>query len=100
MTTVAAGDVVFCGNSAPCGACRQCPRGRESLCEDLLYLLGGFAEKLLVPAAGRAQEPAPLPDGLPLPLAPMAEPLACAVHALDVRRVAGDRCGAGAAPRD
>ena len=44
-----AGDAVFCANSAPCGACRQCARGRESLCEDLLYLLGGFAEKLLVP---------------------------------------------------
>jgi L-iditol 2-dehydrogenase len=49
VANVAPGDVVFCSDSAPCGECRPCLRGRESLCEDLLYLLGGFAEKLLVP---------------------------------------------------
>ncbi|HET6548141.1 MAG TPA: alcohol dehydrogenase catalytic domain-containing protein [Solirubrobacter sp.] len=78
------GDAVFCGNSAPCGACRQCARGRESLCEDLLYLVGGFAEKLLVPARVVERNLHPLPPGVPLALAPLAEPLACAVHALDV----------------
>ena len=84
MRNVAPGDVVFCGNSAPCGVCRQCARGRESLCEDLLYLLGGFAEKLLVPERIARVNLHPLPAGLPLALAPLAEPLACAVHALDV----------------
>ena len=64
---VAPGDRVFCGNSAPCGVCRPCRRGRESLCEDLEYLLGGFAEQVLVPeriaaknlhrGAGRARPP-------------------------------------------
>jgi L-iditol 2-dehydrogenase len=29
--------------------CRPCRRGRESLCEDLEDLLGGFAEQVLVP---------------------------------------------------
>ena len=81
---VAPGDAVFCGNSAPCGACRQCVRGRESLCEDLLYVLGGFAEKLLVPERVTRVNLHPLPPGVPLALAPLAEPLACAVHALDV----------------
>jgi L-iditol 2-dehydrogenase len=91
VTTVAAGDVVFCGNSAPCGVCHQCRRGRESLCEDLLYVLGGFAEKLLVPARVVERNLHPLPSGVPLALAPVAEPLACAVHALDVVSVrAGD----------
>ena len=84
VTNVAAGDVVFCANSAPCGVCRQCTRGRESLCEDLLYVLGGFAEKLLVPPRVVAKNLHPLPAGVPLALAPVAEPLACAVHALDV----------------
>jgi L-iditol 2-dehydrogenase len=86
---VAPGDVVFCGNSAPCGACRQCARGQESLCEDLLYVLGGFAEKLLVPERIARVNLHRLPHGLPLALAPLAEPLACAVHALDV--CAGER---------
>lgn len=81
------GDVVFCANSAPCGACHQCARGRETLCEDLLYLLGGFAEKLLVPGRVVRRNLHPLPDGVPLALAPVAEPLACAVHALDAVEV-------------
>jgi L-iditol 2-dehydrogenase len=89
VTHVASGDVVFCGNSAPCGVCRQCLRGRESLCEDLLYVLGGFAEKLLVPARVVEKNLHPLPVGVPLALAPLAEPLACAVHALDVVTVDG-----------
>ncbi|MBE2319025.1 alcohol dehydrogenase catalytic domain-containing protein [Solirubrobacter sp. CPCC 204708] len=87
VDTVQVGDVVFCGNSAPCGECRQCRRGRESLCEDLLYVLGGFAEKVLLPARLVAKNLHPIPDGVPLALAPIAEPLACAVHALDVVEV-------------
>jgi L-iditol 2-dehydrogenase len=86
---VAPGDVVFCGNSAPCGACRQCARGRESLCEDLQYVLGGFAEQLLVPERVAAKNLHPLPEAVPLAIAPLAEPLACAVHALDVVTVDG-----------
>src|SRR3954451_1265945 len=84
VTTVAPGDVVFCADSAPCGECRQCERGRESVCEDLLYVFGGFAEKLRVPARVVAKNLHPLPPQVPLALAPLAEPLACAVHAIDV----------------
>ena len=84
MRTVAPGDVVFCGNSAPCGICRQCTRGRESLCEDLLYVLGGLRREAARARADRTREPAPAAAGLPLSLAPLAEPLACAVHAIDV----------------
>jgi L-iditol 2-dehydrogenase len=79
----AAGDEVFCADSAPCGRCRPCRRGRESLCEDLLYLLGGFAERLLVPERVVRVNLHRLPAGVPLELAPLAEPLACAVHALE-----------------
>jgi L-iditol 2-dehydrogenase len=85
---VAPGDAVFCGNSAPCGECFQCRRGRESLCEDLLYLLGGFGERLLVPDRIVRTNLLPLPPGLDLRLAPLAEPLACAVHGLDAVEIA------------
>jgi L-iditol 2-dehydrogenase len=81
------GDEVFCGNSAPCGACHQCARGRESLCEDLLYLLGGFADELLVPERVVERNVHRLPAGLELRLAPLAEPLACAIHAFDAADV-------------
>lgn len=80
---VRVGDAVFCGNSAPCGDCFQCRRGRQSLCEDLLYLLGGFGERLVVPERIVRTNVLPLPRDLELRLAPLAEPLACAVHALD-----------------
>jgi L-iditol 2-dehydrogenase len=84
------GDHVFCANSAPCGACVQCGRGRPNLCEDLLYLLGGFAEQILVPARLVAQNLHPLPAGGGLELAPLAEPLACALHAVDGAAVMPD----------
>ena len=65
VTTVGPGDRVFCGNSAPCGVCRPCRRGRESLCEDLEYLLGEATQQVeqvlaqaLVPAGAGAADPA------------------------------------------
>jgi L-iditol 2-dehydrogenase len=76
-------DEVFCANSAPCGVCFQCRRQRFSLCEDLQYLLGGFAEEVRVPARIVAANLHHLPAGLPMALAPLAEPLACAAHAVD-----------------
>jgi len=99
VETVAPGDRVFCGNSAPCGVCRPCTRGQESLCEDLLYLLGGFAEQVCVPARIVERNLHPVPDGLDFRTAALAEPLACVVHALDVVPLGpGDRAavlGAG-----
>jgi L-iditol 2-dehydrogenase len=80
----APGDRVFCGNSAPCGECRACARGRESLCEDLQYLLGGFAERVLVPARIAERNLHRVPGALDLRLAALAEPLGCVVHGLDV----------------
>jgi L-iditol 2-dehydrogenase len=79
----AVGDEVFCANSAPCGACFQCERGRLSLCEDLLYLLGGFAEEIRVPARIVSANLHRLPAGLSMKLGPLAEPLACAAHGID-----------------
>src|SRR3970040_2196980 len=38
------GDRVVPANSAPCGHCFYCQRGRENLCEDLFFLNGAFAE--------------------------------------------------------
>src|SRR5436305_13882531 len=50
VSRVEPGQPVFCADSAPCGRCPQCAVGRGNLCEDLQFLLGGFAEQLLVPA--------------------------------------------------
>jgi L-iditol 2-dehydrogenase len=81
---VATGKRVVAANSAPCGACRFCVRGRESLCENLLPLLNGaYAELLVVPERIARVNLHPVPRSLPSELAALMEPLACALHAVE-----------------
>jgi L-iditol 2-dehydrogenase len=82
------GDAVVVANSAPCGACFTCVRGRPSLCEDPVYLTGAFAERLRVPARIVARNLLPRPPGLAPELAAMVEPLACAVRGVERSEVA------------
>ncbi len=85
----AVGEAVVVANSAPCGECFFCRRGRPSLCESLVYLSGAFAERLRVPARIVATNMLPRPEGLDSRLAPMIEPLACAIRGVE-RSEAGD----------
>jgi L-iditol 2-dehydrogenase len=85
------GDAVFCADSAPCGRCPPCRADRAALCQDLLFLMGGFAERLRVPARVVTTNLHRLPPHVPMGRAPMAEPLACVVRAVD---------GAGVPPGD
>jgi L-iditol 2-dehydrogenase len=78
------GDRVVVANSAPCGQCEPCLRGRENLCRDLRYLNGAFAEYILVPARFAAVSTYALPDDLPFEIASLAEPLACVLHGLEL----------------
>jgi L-iditol 2-dehydrogenase len=78
-------------NSAPCGACFYCRRDRESLCERLVLWNGAYAEYALIPAHIVARNLYELPPELDPAAAAMAEPLACALHAVDDAGVqAGD----------
>ena len=82
VTSFKAGDRVVAANSAPCGQCRSCLRGRESLCEDLLFWNGAFADAYTVPA--RVVEKNVLPLGSVKPEdAAMTEPLACCVKGVE-----------------
>lgn len=85
------GDRVVAANSAPCGACRQCLRGHESLCDQLLFWNGAFAEAFVVPA--RVVEKNVLPLGAVRPEdAALTEPLACCVKGVAMASVGkGDR---------
>jgi L-iditol 2-dehydrogenase len=78
------GDRVVVANSAPCGACEWCSRGRENLCSDLHYLNGAFSEYLLVPRRFAARSTYPLPAAMPFEVAALAEPLACVLHGLEI----------------
>ncbi|HYO13419.1 MAG TPA: alcohol dehydrogenase catalytic domain-containing protein [Thermoanaerobaculia bacterium] len=77
------GDRVVVANSAPCGICEWCSRGRENLCADLHYLNGAFSEHVLVPRRFAEESTYPLPDDLPFEIAALAEPLACVLHGLE-----------------
>jgi L-iditol 2-dehydrogenase len=83
---------VVAANSAPCGACRPCERGQETLCERLLPLLNGaYAEFVLVPERIARVNLLPVPDGLSSELAALAEPLACCLHGVERAEIrAGD----------
>lgn len=75
----------------PCGACAACRRDQTHLCSDGLHLgsgiPGAFAERLALPAHAVVHA---VPDALTTRQAVLAEPMACALHA--VRR-AGVRPG-------
>lgn len=73
------GERVLVSDSVACGACPSCRAGREQICRDPTWVLGGFAEMMAAPAAALHR----IPDRLPAPAAAMAEPLAAAVHAIN-----------------
>ena len=64
-------------NASPAGA------GARTLCEDLHYLNGAFAEYLLVPRRFVERNTHRIPAGLSFERAALAEPLACVLHGLD-----------------
>jgi threonine dehydrogenase-like Zn-dependent dehydrogenase len=75
--------------SNPCGVCEQCRGGRRQLCRNGLILGvstdGGMAERVRV----RPDALIPLPAGLPVERACLVEPLAVAVHGLELAGITG-----------
>ena len=78
------GDVIACVPTAPCGVCRNCLRGRESLCPAAVgrFMLGAFAEYVRVPEHIAATNVFPRPAALTAAEAAALEPLSCVVHGM------------------
>ncbi len=89
---LAVGDRVVVHHHAPCGECRRCRRGHETLCESFRTTNidpGGFAERVRIPAE-LVGELLSL-DGLDAERGTFVEPLGCVLRALDRARLrAGD----------
>ena len=87
------GDRVFSTHHVPCGKCRYCLAGHQSVC-DLLrtthFEPGGFAEYIRVPKINVALGTLRIPDAMTFDEGSFIEPLACVVRA---QRFAG--IGAG-----
>jgi L-iditol 2-dehydrogenase len=83
------GQRVVAANSAPClpeeRLCRQCRRGRVSMCENIQYNNGAFAPYILVPSRVVRINLHEIPADVPAERVVLTEPLACVIHA--VRRV-------------
>jgi L-iditol 2-dehydrogenase len=92
VTGFAPGDRVQVIAAIPCGQCRECQRGRMTVCpnqESMGYHYeGGFAEYLVVPAkvlaVGGVNH---IPDGVGYAEASVAEPLACVLNGQQLARV-------------
>ena len=81
------GDRVVAANSAPCGGCLSCGAGRPNLCEDLLFVNGAYGEYIALPPRLVARNVVPLASSLPASRAAFAEPLACALLAVERARI-------------
>jgi L-iditol 2-dehydrogenase len=85
VASVAVGDRVAIHHHVPCGECRRCLRGHETLCERFRstgLAPGGFAERVRI-TAELTSELLPLPDGLDPVAATFVEPLGCILRAQD-----------------
>jgi L-iditol 2-dehydrogenase len=78
------GDRVFSSHHVPCGQCRYCAAGHQSVCELLRtthFDPGGFAEYIRVPQINVELGTYRLPDEISFDEGSFIEPLACVVRA-------------------
>ena len=82
------GAAVVAANSAPCGDCEYCRRGRETLCDDLQFWNGAYAEFVRIPSRIARRNLVRLPEGLGFREAALTEPLACVVRGIEETHIA------------
>src|SRR3989442_399209 len=90
---VKVGDRVFVSHHVPCGECRYCLAGHETVCDTLRttkFDPGGFAEFVRVPAVNVKHGVFALPKGISDDEGVFVEPFACVVRG---QRLAGFRPG-------
>ena len=87
VTGFSLGERVVVDPNIQCRTCSYCHASRPHLCERPQALGvtrdGGLAEEVMLPAAQAYR----VPDGVPPEAAALTEPLACALHAVDLSGV-------------
>jgi L-iditol 2-dehydrogenase len=79
VTRFVEGMRVVAANSAPCNQCFFCLRGKQNLCEDIIFNWGAFADYVRVPARIAEINVHQIPAHLDYQQAALLEPLACVV---------------------
>jgi len=82
-----AGMRVVAANSAPCNSCFYCRVNQPSLCENLEFLNGAYAEYIKVPESIVRQNLLQIPSHVSFRQAAICEPLACAIHGVEESNV-------------
>lgn len=81
------GDRVVAMNTAPCFQCYYCKLERYSLCENLIYNNGAYAEFIKIPENILKVNTLKIPDNISYKEAALTEPLACVVHGIDLSNI-------------
>jgi L-iditol 2-dehydrogenase len=81
------GDRAVAANSAPCGTCAACRRGRPNLCDDLLFVNGAYAEYIALPPRLVAENLVTVPPAAEAARIAFAEPVACCLRAIDAGEI-------------
>lgn len=84
VAAVRAGERVVLRSILPCGRCQHCRRGQSNVCADRrglgMHFDGAYAEQIVVPEALALR----LPDSLTYEEGALIEPLAVAMHAVNI----------------
>lgn len=76
------GDRVAVHNTAPCDHCYWCKHGQFSMCENLVFNRGSYAEFVRVPEPIVRQNVFVMPDSMTHKAASLMEPFSCAVYGI------------------
>lgn len=90
VTRFKTGDRVAVAHHVPCGKCRYCLDGHETVCDTLRktnFDPGGFCEYVRVPAINVEKGAFPLPDKVSFEDATFIEPLACVLRGQRLARI-------------
>ena len=85
--SVRPGDRAVAANSAPCGVCAACLRGRANLCDDLLFVNGAYAEYIALPPRLVTENLVTVSPTADAARVAFAEPVACCLRAMDAAEV-------------
>lgn len=77
------GDRIATHNSAPCNECYYCKKGLYSMCENITFNRGSYAEYTIVPEPIVRQNMFLMPDDMDFKTASLLEPFSCAVYGID-----------------
>lgn len=77
------GDRVTVHNTDPCNQCYYCKKGLHSMCEDMMFNRGSYAEYVKVPERLVNQNMFKLSNEISHKTASLLEPLSCAVYGIE-----------------